>query len=267
MRSARSATTHSHGGTGRTARGEIRCPQPPLSISINQKGKRKPNFVVGFVFNILQNICTETKVQPKKGAGSGNEGGAARCPNPPRPYSTTYSHERTSSPPHPPKILLSSLYRAAPLKKKKKTNKSNEKGGDGGQPPSLWGDSGDPSALSPAACAPCALTGADGGVGWGGRGEGKLWGGAPQELCLSPTAGPGGGEQGGSRHSGCFPSLAQGQEPPAPPSLTSLPAGPHSILSSKPHIWPSAPRGCSAAALRLSPQRGFSFCRAAHWER
>lgn len=223
MRSARSATTHSHGGTGRTARGEIRCPQPPLSISINQKGKRKPNFVVGFVFNILQNICTETKVQPKKGAGSGNEGGAARCPNPPRPYSTTYSHERTSSPPTPPKILLSSLYRAAPLKKKKKTNKSNEKGGDGGQPPSLWGDSGDPSALSPAACAPCALTGADGGVGWGGRGEGKLWGGAPQELCLSPTAGPGGGEQGGSRHSGSFHPLLRARSPLPPPLPPSQP--------------------------------------------
>lgn len=139
----------------------------------------------------------------------------------------------------------------------------------GGSPPSLWGDSGDPSVLSPAACAPCALTGADGGVGWGGRGEGKLWGGAPQELCLSPTAGPGGGEQGGSRHSGSFHPLLRARSPLPPPYLPPplLPAGPHSILSSKPHIWPSAPRGCSAAALRLSPQRGFSFCRAAHWER
>lgn len=96
----------------------------------------------------------------------------------------------------------------------------------GGSPPSLWGDSGDPSALSPAACAPCALTGADGGVGWGGRGEGKLWGGAPQELCLSPTAGPGGGEQGGSRHSGSFHPLLRARSPLPPPPLPPSPPPP-----------------------------------------
>lgn len=223
MRSARSATTHSHGGTGRTARGEIRCPQPPLSISINQKGKRKPNFVVGFVFNILQNICTETKVQPKKGAGSGNEGGAARCPNPPRPYSTTYSHERTSSPPHPPQNPFVFFVQSSPFKKKKKTNKSNEKRGDGGQPPSLWGDSGDPSALSPAACAPCALTGADGGVGWGGGGRASYGEEPPRSSASAPQQGLGVVSRGAAGTAGAFHPLLRARSPLPPPLPPSQP--------------------------------------------
>lgn len=223
MRSARSATTHSHGGTGRTARGEIRCPQPPLSISINQKGKRKPNFVVGFVFNILQNICTETKVQPKKGAGSGNEGGAARCPNPPRPYSTTYSHERTSSPPTPPKILLSSLYRAAPLKKKRKPTKAMKKGEMGGSPPRYGGIAGIPlrSALLPVLPVPSQglMVGSVG----GGGGRASYGEEPPRSSASAPQQGLGVVSRGAAGTAGAFHPLLRARSPLPPPLPPSQP--------------------------------------------
>lgn len=139
----------------------------------------------------------------------------------------------------------------------------------GGSPPRYGGIAGIPlcSALLPVLPVPSQglMVGSVG----GGGGRASYGEEPPRSSASAPQQGLGVVSRGAAGTAGAFHPLLRARSPLPPPYLPPplLPAGPHSILSSKPHIWPSAPRGCSAAALRLSPQRGFSFCRAAHWER
>lgn len=101
-----------------------------------------------------------------------------------------------------------------------------KKGEMGGSPPSLWGDSGDPSALSPAACAPCALTGADGGVGWGGGGRAGYGEEPPRSSASAPQQGLGVVSRGAAGTGGAFHPLLRARSPLPPPPLPPSPPPP-----------------------------------------